>query len=769
MRRDISNELVVALLAAVSLLFAGLFALLLASSTQNPPLPASPTPTRVPATETATDVVAATSEEPEPSVLASPSPSVPLTEMASATATAMETATIQESPTSEARPAIESSATPEPSPTGIATIAPTAAVIPSTAIVPTISTETPTVVATIESAQSTASETATSGTLVPSFSETPISTGIESAIPEPKAGATAAQLTETMSAAQTSTSDPTAIREVAAPSEMPAITPAIATDFRGSVTAGPTQTIEVAATTVPEATMPLETATEFVTRVEAPVTTLALETSPTALLVTLPVEETERAAPPILVVELTTMPATHPSEIVTDVLTTVFTLASTEESTPTATDFRLAEATATSTAGSSETQVTAIPVTIMLTLVESEPTSADEATKTPADVRSTLTPDKAVGAAQAATQTETVVPTTAALTRIATGIATETLAPRPRTTTLSDFLLQRFGRAAVLPARTPTRPAATMTPMPTSTATVRLVASATPSETSAVSLTSAETADVAEQTATAVAFEETASVATFTATEIVTDLLTPTERTPDVDKTYEALSAATIRAVGETPTDARTAMPEAATGIAVDTLTPTPKPRLAFEFAPTEHTPQVDETDVPVARATIRAVAETPTLTRTAAPEAATGIAVDTLRPTREPTLTDSVTPTEHTPDVEVTDKPAETATIRRRDAGGHFNARRRPVRNALCLRDAVTVIRIDTRRPSRQFRFRLRFRRITDAERFLASTVHTHSRPTSAHASKACGDNDSDANGAVDETPAVNRDGSTGRISYTE
>ena len=43
MRRNIGNELLVALLAAVSLLFAALFALLLASSTQNPPLPASPT------------------------------------------------------------------------------------------------------------------------------------------------------------------------------------------------------------------------------------------------------------------------------------------------------------------------------------------------------------------------------------------------------------------------------------------------------------------------------------------------------------------------------------------------------------------------------------------------------------------------------------------------------------------------------------------------------------------------------------------------------
>ncbi len=43
MQRNIRNELVVALFAAVSLLFAALFAILLSTSTQNPPLPATPT------------------------------------------------------------------------------------------------------------------------------------------------------------------------------------------------------------------------------------------------------------------------------------------------------------------------------------------------------------------------------------------------------------------------------------------------------------------------------------------------------------------------------------------------------------------------------------------------------------------------------------------------------------------------------------------------------------------------------------------------------
>ena len=43
MRRNIGKELVVALTAAFSLLFAGLFALLLSRSTQNPPIPPSPT------------------------------------------------------------------------------------------------------------------------------------------------------------------------------------------------------------------------------------------------------------------------------------------------------------------------------------------------------------------------------------------------------------------------------------------------------------------------------------------------------------------------------------------------------------------------------------------------------------------------------------------------------------------------------------------------------------------------------------------------------
>ena len=38
MRRNIGKELVVALTAAFSLLFAGLFALLLSRSTQNPPI-----------------------------------------------------------------------------------------------------------------------------------------------------------------------------------------------------------------------------------------------------------------------------------------------------------------------------------------------------------------------------------------------------------------------------------------------------------------------------------------------------------------------------------------------------------------------------------------------------------------------------------------------------------------------------------------------------------------------------------------------------------
>ena len=107
-----------------------------------------------------------------------------------------------------------------------------------------------------------------------------------------------------------------------------------------------------------------------------------------------------------------------------------------------------------------------------------------------------------------------------------------------------------------------------------------------------------------------------------------------------------------------------TAPTKTAIGLVVFALTPTREPTHADSATPTEHTPAVDETDEPAATVTLRAVVETLTLTRTAAPETSTVMAVDTLTPTREPTLTDSVVPTERTPDVEVTDKPAETAII---------------------------------------------------------------------------------------------------------
>ena len=87
MRRNIRNELIVALFAAVSILFAALFAILLSTSTQNPPLPVTPTdlPTRATrvaesVTDTATFVAtqttesAATSARREPDEL-TPSPS----------------------------------------------------------------------------------------------------------------------------------------------------------------------------------------------------------------------------------------------------------------------------------------------------------------------------------------------------------------------------------------------------------------------------------------------------------------------------------------------------------------------------------------------------------------------------------------------------------------------------------------------------------------------------------------------------------------------
>ena len=47
MRRNIGNELIVALLAAVSLLFAALFAIFLSSSTQSPPAPTATVPASI--------------------------------------------------------------------------------------------------------------------------------------------------------------------------------------------------------------------------------------------------------------------------------------------------------------------------------------------------------------------------------------------------------------------------------------------------------------------------------------------------------------------------------------------------------------------------------------------------------------------------------------------------------------------------------------------------------------------------------------------------
>ena len=56
MRRNIRNELIVALFAAVSILFAALFAILLSTSTQNPPLPVTPTDLPARATRVAESV-----------------------------------------------------------------------------------------------------------------------------------------------------------------------------------------------------------------------------------------------------------------------------------------------------------------------------------------------------------------------------------------------------------------------------------------------------------------------------------------------------------------------------------------------------------------------------------------------------------------------------------------------------------------------------------------------------------------------------------------
>ena len=114
MRRDIGSELIVALLAAVALVIAAIFAVLLATSTRNPPQPtesptAAFTESAVPplgTTPEATAVAAVDTATPRVSFTESPTEPIGITPSVAATSTHTQTATA----------AIEQTASETPSP-----------------------------------------------------------------------------------------------------------------------------------------------------------------------------------------------------------------------------------------------------------------------------------------------------------------------------------------------------------------------------------------------------------------------------------------------------------------------------------------------------------------------------------------------------------------------------------------------------------------------------------------------------------------------------